>query len=496
MRRSTALALAAIFVVALGLRLAWVGATDTVIPPLSDPQHYHATASNLADGRGYTVAVDERGFVAGEEGEPTAFWAPGYPFALAPLYAAFGSDERVAKAFNAVVGALTVVPVFALARKTTSNIQQTTKEEDQAADKRWHDRAGLVAAFLFAVCPALILWTPTLFSEALFTFGVACTLAVGVWASERRSLFAWVLVGLVLGATAFVRSQGLMLFVPVVVLAGASAHGRQQTTDTRQQTTPDKSARGELRAEHRQRWRSYKILSPRRLFDRFAQNDRYLRSVVALACVAGGVAVLVVPWAVRNQRAMGEPWLINNNLGYNLRLAHAPYSTGTSIAPRDLWDERPGISFHERELFWDEVGASRAWAYARTHPGREVELAAKRVGWLLRSDAAPAMRWSESLGATPVGRGRDALVLIGDVFWYALVAVAAASLFVLRRDRVWWAMWSMLGAWVALHLVFAGEPRYHVPVVPVLCVLAGGVIATLARETQRHRGTENQSEPR
>jgi len=48
------------FVLALALRISWVGATETVVPPLSDPQYYHATAQNLFEGRGYSVAVDER----------------------------------------------------------------------------------------------------------------------------------------------------------------------------------------------------------------------------------------------------------------------------------------------------------------------------------------------------------------------------------------------------------------------------------------------------
>jgi hypothetical protein len=197
------------------------------------------------------------------------------------------------------------------------------------------------------------------------------------------------------------------------------------------------------------------------------------------------MAMLVVPWAIRNERTMGKPYLINDNLGYNLRLAHAPYSTGTSVAPRDLWDERPGISFYERELFWDDVGASRAWHYARTHPGREAELAVKRIGWLLRSDAAPAMRWSESLGRTPVDGPHVLLVLVGDGYWCGLLALAAASLVLVRRTLVWWALWSMLATWLALHLVFAGEPRYHAPMLPVLCVLAAGVIVGMGGLRQR-----------
>ena len=418
--------LTAVFVLALALRLAWVAYTGTEIPPLSDPQYYHATAANLADGRGYTVAVDDRGFVAGSQGEPTAFWAPGYPFTLAPLYAVFGPDARAAKALNAIAGALTVIPIFVLARRLAGHA------------------AGLIAATLFAVAPPLIFWTPALFSEPLFTLGIATTLAVALWASDRRSVAAYFLAGLALIATAFVRSQGLLMIVPVAVL-----------------------------------------LWPR---------DAHPRALARIALpLAAGIAVLVVPWAVRNQRAMGEPYLINDNLGYNLRLAHAPYATGTSIAPRDLWDERPGISFYERELFWDDVGASRAWTYARTHPGRELELAAKRVGWLLRSDAAPAMRWSESLGRTPIDGPRDALVLLGDVWWYTLLALAASSPIIARRDRLYVALWSAIGVWLALHLVFAGEPRYHVPLTPVLCILAAAALVGVHHRVTEHREAASRS---
>ena len=197
---------------ALGLRAGWVWWTDTVVPPLSDPQYYHATASNLADGRGYSVAVDERGFVAGEGSEATAFWAPGYSFALAPLYAAFGAEERWAKAFNAVVGALTVVPVWLLGRRLrprADSRQQTTEGDDAV---------GLTAALLFAVCPALILLDAgVVLGGSVYVWGglhAGCCCVGG----ERRAWWGWVVVGMVLAATAFVRSQGMVLVVPVMVL--------------------------------------------------------------------------------------------------------------------------------------------------------------------------------------------------------------------------------------------------------------------------------------
>lgn len=415
-------ALAAVFVLALALRGAWLAATDTAPPPLSDPQYYSATAQNVAEGRGYSVALDDRGFVAGPTSESTAFWPPGYPFALAPLYKLTDSDDRSAKALNAIAGALTVLPIFYIASRLGRRSRAGAS----------NDTIALTAALIFALVPASIFWTATLFSETLFTLGVATTLAVALWAVGRRSIDAYVTAGIVLAATAFVRSQGLVLIVPVMVLLAPSP---------------------------------------------IADVRRIVR--VALPLVVG-IALLVVPWAIRNQAAMGSPYLISPNLGYNLRLAHAPYATGTTLAPQDLWDERPGISFHDREIFFADVGTSRAFAYARTHPGRELHLAPRRIGWLLRSDASSAMDWSESLGVTRFGRGRDALVLIGDVYWYALLAVAAASLAMVRRDRVWFALWSTIAAWLALHLVFAGEPRYHVPLVPVLAILAAATVIAAA----------------
>ncbi|MEX2225264.1 MAG: glycosyltransferase family 39 protein [Dehalococcoidia bacterium] len=411
------LAIAAIFVVALVLRGLWLLETDTVIPPLSDPQYYHATATNIAEGRGYSVAVDERGFVAGPQSEGTAFWAPGFSVALAPFYKLFGAEPGVAKAFNAIAGALTVVPVFFIGRRLRG------------------DACGLLAATLFALLPALVFWTASAFSEPLFTLGVATTLALAMHAGGRSSVAWCFAAGIALIATAFVRSQGLLLLVPVVLLLVRSYD-----------------------------WRTV---------------------VRTMAPVAAAIALFVVPWAIRNQAVMGEPTLINNNLGYNLRLAHAPYSTGTSIPPQDLWDEQPGISFKERELLFDDLGRERAIDYALAHPGREMELAVKRVLYLLESDAAASIDWSESLGRTPLERGRDAYVLIGDVYWYAMLGLAAASLVFVRRTREWWALWATIAAWVALHTVFAGEPRYHVPIAPVIAVLAAAAAIEVARSSSR-----------
>lgn len=474
----TQIALAAIVLLALGLRGAWLATTDTALPPLSDPQYYHATATNLAEGRGYSVAVRqpsgsgvEWGFVAGPESEATAFWSPGYPFVLAPLYKLFGPDERIAKALNAIAGALTVVPIFYVGRRVGHAGSVAVSRETSGIPS--DDSVGLLAALLFAIAPSLVFWTSSLFSEALFTFGVASAFAVAIWAGERRSIAAYIIAGIVLAATAFVRAQGLLFAVPLLVLIWPSPDPARED--------PSEPYDDALTAT---RWALRDLRGLRGSTSSPSRSQRLRHALPdaarVIAPVLAGAALLVIPWAIRNDIAMDAPSIITDSAGYNLRLAHAPYSTGTSTPPRDLWDEQPGISFREREIFWRDVGTGRALTYAREHPGREAQLAALRISWLLRSDAEPAIRWAESLGATPFGRGRDAWVLAGDVYWYALLALAAQSLAIVRRGRVWWALWSAIGVWLALHLVFSGEPRYHVPLMPALVILAAAVIMTVA----------------
>jgi len=437
MRNGAASSLIAITLIALGLRLAWIANTDSEPPVLSDPQFYHATAANIADGRGYSVRVDDRGFSGGPGSEATAFWAPGYSAAIAVPYAVFGHDIRWAKLINALAGALACIPVFFIAHSLAPHaVRADAPSGDTAATQRARDAAGLLAAAIVALMPSLIFWTPALFSDGVFMLGVATTLALAAHASRDPTMPQLLAVGAALTATVFVRSQGVLLLVPVAALV---------------------------------------VPRPR-------PGD----AIRALAPAVVVLTAAVVPWAIRNERALGEPFLISSNVCYNLRGAHAPYATGTSVPVQDLWDEAPGISFKERELLFDELGCERAWEYARTHPLRELDLAAKRVGWLLRSDAAPAMRWSETLGATPIDHGpRDVLVLIGDVWWYAVLALAAASPLLLPRSRVAWALWALIAAWIAMHLVFHGEPRYHVAIVPALAALAAGSVGEVRVRLRR-----------
>jgi hypothetical protein len=202
--------------------------------------------------------------------------------------------------------------------------------------------------------------------------------------------------------------------------------------------------------------------------------------VVSTAVVLVAVAAVLGPWAARNARVMDSPILLSANFGYNLRIGHAPYSTGRYILPQDLWTARPGISFHDREVLFNDLGTRRALDYAAGNPRREVALARHKVVALWRPDS-DVLSWASSFGRTPLpDRAWEPLRLLIDVT-YAAVLVLAAAAFLRYREYGRSLLFPLLvvAAWTFGHIVFFGEPRYHLPVLAVLAPLAGATLSRL-----------------
>ena len=99
----------------LALRLIWVFYTDT-IPLGGDPHWYYVVGINIAEGFGFVANRNELWEIPGP-GEPTAFWPPGYPFALGALFKLFGQSIPSGQVLNAVLGAATVPIVYALGKR-------------------------------------------------------------------------------------------------------------------------------------------------------------------------------------------------------------------------------------------------------------------------------------------------------------------------------------------------------------------------------------------
>jgi hypothetical protein len=151
----------------------------------------------------------------------------------------------------------------------------------------------------------------------------------------------------------------------------------------------------------------------------------------------------------------------------------------------DLWNRHAGIALPEREVRVNNDGIREAWTYAREHPGRELELLPQRFAAFYRGDRG-ALAWNR----VPAGDGNQALSaraadtfgVLSDVYYYAVIGVAVLALPLwLRRARaahvlllgpvlVYSVMWALL---------FTGEARYHVALLPVFALAAAIGLAAL-----------------
>lgn len=400
--------------VALALRLTWAFYTDT-IPLGGDPRWYYVVGINLARGFGFVTSYDRYFLEVPGPGSPTAFWPPGYSFALAGVFKLFGVGWTSAKIFNAVLGALTVPLIYGLGSAI------------------FNRRVGLLAAGVFALWPNAIAWVPLLFPEQLFTLLLlaALWLLVASPPTWRNHWLALLGFGLFTGLAMLTRGQGVVL-IPVAAVYWLGRAG----------------------------WRPA------------------LRSTAISALVA---AAVITPWTIRNAVALHAFIPISTNTGAALRVGHGPESIGTTKWSHDRID---GFYMWEstRRPDWEVQGYREytrlAVEYALTHPKRELELTGLKIYHLYRSDA-DVIPWLTTLDLTPLEpRGlENALRHLFDYAYYAVLFAAVLSTPLwLRRDPERLLLVSVVLFWTIFHVVFLGEPRYHVPLYPVFAIgTAAGV---------------------
>lgn len=293
-------------------------------------------------------------------------------------------------------------------------------------------KTGLIGASLLALYPNHIIWSSTLFPDVYFTmwFAAAVFLLLRTQALRGRWAIAGAAaLGIVTGVAALTRGQGVLL-VPLAAVFWLMARGRR---------------------------------------------DALVRA--AVACVVA--AVVIIPWTVRNAVTFEALILISSEDGYNLRMGHAPYATGRYIIPRDLWETQPGITFKEREALFSRLGRERAIDYAVTHPVEEAILAVKKLYFLALPDSDSI--GFASMSASPIAPSwvLDGLGRLADVYYYALLLAAAVGLIRSRDITAVRFIAVALGAWAAFHMLFIGEPRLHIPLLPLLVVPAAAALQEL-----------------
>jgi hypothetical protein len=414
-------------VVGLVVRVVWVVWVHRQPQGLYDPARYFGYADRIARGKGY---------IEGFTGQVTSYYPPGYPWFLGIVNTVLRhtplSDDLplMGGLVQAAIGAAGVALGAVIARRMVGPI------------------AGIVAAFGLALYPNLVFHTGVLLSETLYNFlfmAFLFVLLVRPWPSgltAPRIAGAAVLLGLAI----------LVRPISVAILPVLAIVWWVQVRDWRTVL----------------RWTGITI-------------------AVVIACI--------LPWTIRNAIRMHAFVPISTNTGDNLCIGHSPQATG-GFSFSEACNTGEGVqSGTKAELRSDHTKTSRGLRFFRQRIGHEPYLIGQRTIDMFENDhdavsAAESYRCTvcsekERRAANFMSAGtRRLLIRVADISYYVVGAVGLIGLARLawsgRPDRLLLVLSGLATAAVPI-LFFFGDPRFKVPVMPLVVIAAACAVTRWPR---------------
>lgn len=398
---------------------------------VSDYLIYHELAIALANGDGFaytghTGLAEDVGMYLNRPGAsgpvPTSFRPPGYPFLLAGLYRITGPHVLIGKLLNLLLGIGIGLLLFLLLRSISTP-------------------SALVALGLWMIYPSAILATNVLGTELAFTFtilGAACLLQHGLSSDCRRGLWFTAFSGLVTGYAALIRGGAGMPAICGILVVALCGHSRS-------------------------------------------------RRAVLVAAFAAAVCIGPASWGFRNYRLFGEFHVGSTNVGQAM-LMYAPFIGEKHGADPDYERFRSVHGMNEFEL--NRLGKRMAWTRIATLARSNLiglirDGIIRNFAYTWESDRA-MLRWS-----TTSSHGRTVRVLekptvssstrqvLYHIVGAGYLVIVLLSLVGSHRLRIAGKVFSpgilllvfyLLFA-VATYSLFRGMPRFHFPLVAVLCLV-------------------------
>ena len=339
---------------------------------------------------------------------PNSWRMPGLPSALALALAGTGPTMIAARLVNIAAGALTVALTYAVARRVASG------------------RAALTAALVVALYPTFLLYTSLVATESLVTVPVLAA----ILATSYGSLRAYAALGVMTALATLVRPAGIAL-LPVAL-----------------------------------------AVPP--LTRRDAGAGRPPWGLCVIVTVAG-FALAMTPWWLHTVRQHGRLVPLDTTGGINLLIGNSPLTTGTfkwANVVRLHNEFLPGVDTTTPD--GSDRAASLALANLRAAPGRFVATAPAKLGALFGLEGREHA-YLYSVGY--LGTATSSTVWIwgaGVLAAFPLLVVAALTGLTVRAPLppVTAIALAFVGTSAAMHLLSFGDPRFHLPFVPLLAVIA------------------------
>lgn len=394
----------------------------------ADPDAYREIAENLLVHGSYALDLPAHGAsdTAGGAYKSTAYRPPLYPLLLAAVNLGGGEVSLVRVALlQWLLGLATVWLTLQVGRRLQLG---------------W---GAYVAALVVTCDPILLNQSSLVMTETLATLLAVAAIYAWLRLLETPRVTSAIALGAALGLAGLCRPTFLPWAAMLVLLLILIRHA----------TTID------------QTWRARLTLS---------------------GTVAVTVALVLSPWIVRNQLVFGKPIVTTTHGGYTLLLGNNPsyyryLQDGKSSLPWPADDPefqqllpQPAPPLAD-ELAYDATTKQLAHDAIRDQPTMFVRASLDRA----------AQIWSPLPHRTSENESRARTLLrYATCVWYVLVYAATIAGLVRLRGRLWSAAW--LGAlllcvgFTLMHLVYWSNLRMRAPVTPVVALLAGVGVASLA----------------
>ena len=376
-----------------------------------DPFDYDRLGRLLAAGKGFGTSV------LSPSGGPTAFRPPAYPLFLGAVYRVTGNSILAARLAQAVLGAVSVVLLWLLARRLFGR------------------RSAYLAAGLFAVYPPVVFATAALMSESLFIpLLLAGLLALAVARDGTENAKWWALAGGAFVGLGMLTRPNSAAMLPALVLF--------------------------VIAWKRTGWSRRPALA-------------------RAALVVLGALVVLIPWQVRNTVVMHRFVPISDIDGYNVAGVYNAEAASAPAPARYQFRPPNGVAalaplFADRTL--DEVTLGErlrraGFDFIADHPTAPLQAEAWNTYRMLELAGVD----ESAAAAQQQGYGRTAAMAGMVAFWIvaALALAGAATPAVRRTPRSLWL--APLCLWLGTAL-FLGEPRLRAPIDVFLLLSAAPAI--------------------
>ena len=353
-------------------------------------------------------------------GQGVFFRAPFYPYFLGLIYKVIGHDLLVVRLIQHIIGSVSVVLVYLLARRLFGR------------------RTAFISGILASTYWIFIYFEGELLLDFLLVFLDVLLILLLYRAADRPGFRNWFGAGIILGFSAITRPN-ILIFVPFILL-----------------------------------W----------LFIRFHSQKSKLFCLRSWAFVCLGAGLVILPVTIRNYLVGRDFVFIASQGGINFFIGNNPHADGTSaVVPGlgDDWDYTDAVVLAEQEL-GRELKPSQAsnyfykrgWDFIVEEPSKSIPLLLKKV-YLVWNQFEVSnnqntyffQRYSSLLRILPIG-----FWLVGPLsvlgIWLAFKNLKKCSLILF-----------FVFSYLFTIVFFFVADRFRLPVIPFLVILASWALVFL-----------------